>query len=49
MTTALDHAHAAMLSGGDAEARGFYRLLADAPLFLLLDREAEDERTQESC
>lgn len=44
MITALDRAHAAMLSGGDAEARGFYRLLADAPLFLLLDREAEGER-----
>jgi len=42
--TALDEAHAAMAAGGEAEARQFYRLLADIPLFLLLEHEAEGER-----
>lgn len=42
--TPLDQAHAAVLTGGEPEARQFYRLLADAPLHLLLEREAEGER-----
>lgn len=42
--TPLDRAHSAVLSGGEAEARRFYHLLADAPLHLLLEREAEGER-----
>ena len=46
MQTPLDHAHAAMQAGGEAEALAFYRLLADATLFLLLEREAEGERIQ---
>ena len=46
MQTALDQAHAAMRTGGEAEALTFYRLLADATLFLLLEREAEGERIQ---
>ncbi|GAB1481084.1 SseB family protein [Paracoccaceae bacterium] len=46
MQTALDQAHAAMRTGGEAEALAFYRLLADATLFLLLEREAEGERIQ---
>jgi len=43
--TALDHAHAAMQAdpGDQAAALRFYRLLADTPLLLLLEREAEDE------
>lgn len=41
--TALDIAHAALLSGGETEARRFYRLLADAPLCLLLSEEAQGE------
>ena len=44
MQTPLDHAHAAMQAGAEAEALAFYRLLADATLFLLLEREAEGER-----
>lgn len=42
--TMLDAAHAAMRAGGEAEALAFYRALADAPLVLLLEREAEVER-----
>lgn len=41
--TVLDAAHAALQSGGEAEALRFYQLLADAPLCLLLVREAEGE------
>lgn len=41
--TILDAAHAAMASGGEAEALTFWRMLADAELFLVLDREAEGE------
>lgn len=41
--SALDDAHAAMERGGEAEARAFYRLLADAPLCLLLAEPAEGE------
>lgn len=43
--TPLDHAHAAMQAdpGDQAAALRFYRLLADTPLLLLLEREAEDE------
>ncbi len=44
MQTPLDAAHAAMLTGEEAAALAFYRLLADATLFLLLEREAEGER-----
>lgn len=44
--TALDAAHADVLNGGEAEARRFYRLLADAPLHLLLEAEPEGERIQ---
>lgn len=43
MLTALDNAHAALLAGGEAEARRFYRLLADAPLCLLLAEEPQGE------
>ena len=42
--TELDRAHAAMQAGGDAEALRFYQILADATLYLLLEREAEGER-----
>ena len=42
--TPLDQAHAAMAGGDDAAALRFYRLLADATLFVLLEREAEAER-----
>lgn len=42
--TPLDQAHVAVLTGGEAEARQFYRLLADAPLHLLLEAEPEGER-----
>ena len=42
--TPLDHAHAAMAQGSEAEGLRFYQLLADATLFLLLDHEAEGER-----
>lgn len=43
--TPLDHANAAMQADPDDGAAGlrFYRLLADTPLLLLLEREAEDE------
>lgn len=46
MQTPLDAAHAAMQTGGEAAALAFYRQLADATLFLLLEREAEGERIQ---
>ncbi len=42
--TPLDRAHAAMLHGDEADARHFYRLLADATLYLLLEEEPEGER-----
>ena len=41
--TLLDVAHAALQSGGEAEALRFYQVLADAPLCLLLVREVEGE------
>ena len=37
----LDQAYAAMQAGGDAAGGGFYRLLADSEMFLLLDAEAQ--------
>ncbi len=40
----LDQAYAAMQAGDEAAGLRFYRLLADATLFLLLEREAEGER-----
>ena len=40
----LDQAYAAMQAGDDAAGLRFYRLLADATLFLLLEREAEGAR-----
>ena len=43
MTTQLDRTHAAMTAGGDAEGMAFYRALADAELFILLEAEAEGE------
>lgn len=42
--TELDLAYAAMQAGDEAAGLRFYRLFADATLFLLLDREAEGER-----
>lgn len=44
--TPLDHAHAAMQAepGDEAAALRFYRLLADTPLMLLLEREPQDTR-----
>ena len=44
--TPLDHAHAAMQAdpGDQAAALRFYRLLADTPLLLLLEREPEGSR-----
>jgi hypothetical protein len=42
--TELDLAYAAMQTGEEAAGLRFYRLLADATLFLLLDREAEGAR-----
>lgn len=42
--TNLDTAYAAMQAGDEAAGLRFYRLLADATLFLLLEREAEGER-----
>lgn len=42
--TNLDIAYAAMQAGDEAAGLQFYRLLADATLFLLLEREAEGER-----
>ncbi|MFZ9198976.1 MAG: SseB family protein [Paracoccaceae bacterium] len=44
--SALDLAHAAMQAGDEAEARAFYRLLADAPLCLLLSAPAEGDQLQ---
>lgn len=41
--TVLDTAHDALQTGGEAEARQFYRLLADAPLCLLLMKDPEGE------
>jgi hypothetical protein len=46
MQTPLDAAHASMQAGEETAALAFYRLLADATLFLLLEQEAEDERIQ---
>ena len=40
----LDQAYAAMQADDEAAGLRFYRLLADATLFLLLEREAEGER-----
>ena len=42
--TVLDAAHAAMETGGDAARLRFYERLADAELFLLLEREAAGDR-----
>lgn len=42
--TELDQAHAAMAGGGEAALLRFYQILADATLFILLEREAEGER-----
>jgi hypothetical protein len=42
--TELDQAHAAMAGGDEAAALRFYRLLADATLFVLLEREAAGAR-----
>lgn len=44
MMTPLDQAHAAMAGGREADALRFYRVLADATLFLLLDHEGTGER-----
>jgi hypothetical protein len=41
--TELDQRYAALLSGGDAEGMAFYRALADAELFVLLEAEARGE------
>ena len=41
--TELDARYAALLSGGDAEGMAFYRALADAELFVLLEAEARGE------
>lgn len=41
---ALDQAYSAMQAGDEAAGLRFYRLLADATLFLLLEREAESSR-----
>lgn len=38
--TVLDDRYAALLAGGDAEGMAFYRALADAELFVLLEAEA---------
>ena len=40
----LDQAYHAMQTGDEAAALRFYRLLADAPLFLLLQHEAEGDQ-----
>jgi hypothetical protein len=40
----LDQAHAAMANGDEAGLLRFYQILADATLFILLEREAEGER-----
>lgn len=42
--TELDHAYQAMTGGDDAAGLRFYRSLADATLFLLLEREAEGDQ-----
>jgi hypothetical protein len=44
--SALDLSHAAMLAGDEAEARAFYRFLADAPLCLLLNAPADGDQLQ---
>lgn len=41
--TILDQTHAAMEAGGEAEALAFWRSLADAELFLVLEEEATGE------
>ena len=41
--TELDQRYAALLSGGDAEGMAFYRALADAEWFVLLEAEAQGE------
>lgn len=41
--TALDRAYAAMQRGGEPEALAFWHILADAELFLVLEREAVGE------
>ncbi|MEO6298179.1 MAG: SseB family protein [Paracoccaceae bacterium] len=41
--TVLDDLHAGLQHGGDAEGMAFYRALADAELFLLLEAEAVGE------
>jgi hypothetical protein len=41
--TELDQRYAALLTGGDAEGMAFYRALADAELFILLEAEAEGD------
>jgi hypothetical protein len=41
--TELDVKYAALMSGGDAEGMAFYRALADAELFVLLEAEAVGE------
>lgn len=41
--TELDQKYAALMSGGDAEGMAFYRALADAELFVLLEAEAEGD------
>ena len=43
MISELDRAYGAMQAGGEAEGLAFYRALADAELFLLLDAEAEGD------
>lgn len=43
MTSELDLAYGRMTTGGEADQLRFYRVLADATLFLLLEREAEGE------
>lgn len=43
MISELDALHAAMQAGGEAEGLAFYRALADAELFVLLEAEAEGE------
>ena len=43
MNSELDRAYAAMLAGGDDAGMAFYRALADAELFIVLEREGEGE------
>lgn len=40
----LDHAYGLMTQGTEADARAFYRLLADTTLYLLLEKESDGER-----